>query len=204
MKFLFDLLPVILFFTAFKFAERQPAETADWLNQLAGGAFFEPAQAPILIATVVVILATCAQVAWVWFKHGKVDKMLWFSLIVVVLFGGLTLLLRDESFIKWKPTVLYWGMSLAMAISIYGFRKNAMHSMLASQLTLPDKVWSRLNLSWMAFFVIMGALNLLVAYYFSTDTWVNFKLFGFMGLFVVFVLAQGVFLAKYLEDQPPA
>ena len=146
MKFLFDLLPVILFFTAFKFAESQPDAAAAWLGQFTGG-LVEPAQAPILIATVVVIVATVVQVAWVWFRHGKVDKMLWFSLALVVVFGGLTLIFRNDNFIKWKPTVLYWGMALGIAISALVFKKNAMRSMFSAQLELPEIAWSRLNYS---------------------------------------------------------
>lgn len=200
MKFLFDLLPVILFFTAFKFAESQPDAAAAWLGQFTGG-LVEPAQAPILIATVVVIVATVVQVAWVWFRHGKVDKMLWFSLALVVIFGGLTLIFRNDNFIKWKPTVLYWGMALGIAISAFAFKKNAMRSMFSAQLELPEIAWNRLNYSWMGFFALMGILNILVAYNFSTDTWVNFKLFGFMGILVIFVLIQGVVLSKYVEEK---
>mgnify|MGYP001328588208 CR=1 FL=1 len=203
MKFLFDLLPVILFFAAFKFAESQPDTAVAWLHQLSGSDFIPAAQAPILLATVVVIIATLVQVAWVWLRHGKVDKMLWFSLVLVVFFGGLTLVLRNENFIKWKPTVLYWGMALAMAVSAFAFKKNALRSMLSAQLELPEIAWQRLNVSWMSFFAFMGVLNLLVAYNFSTDTWVNFKLFGLMGIFLLFVIVQGAFLAKYIEHKEP-
>lgn len=202
MKFLFDLFPVILFFITFKVAEKQPDAAASWLARLTGGDLVAPARAPILIATVVVILATMIQVIWVRLKHGKVDKMLWFSLIVVVLFGGLTLVFRNESFIKWKPTVLFWGFALVMSLSALLFKKNAIQSMLGHQLQLPEFAWQRLNYSWIGFFTVMGALNLIVAFNFSTEAWVNFKLFGVMGLMLVFALAQGVFLAKYMEDPP--
>lgn len=202
MKFLFDLLPVILFFVAFKFAGTQPDAAATWLNQFTGGgAAVDPTQAPILIATVVVIVATLLQVAWVWFRHGKVDKMLWFSLVLVVFFGGMTLILRDATFIKWKPTVLYWGMAGAMLVSTLIFRKNAIRSVFTGQLELPDLVWAKLNAAWMAFFAFMGALNLFVAFNFPVDVWVNFKLFGGMGLLFAFILAQGFFLSKYIEEK---
>lgn len=202
MKFLFDLFPVFLFFLTFKLAGRAPESVAAWLGRLTGGEWVAPAQAPILLATGVVILATLGQVAWVRLRHGKVDKMLWFSLVLVVLLGGLTLALRDENFIKWKPTILYWGFVVAMAVSTLGFGKNALKTMLSAQLTLPEPVWARLNLSWIVFFLLMGGLNLLVAFHFSTDTWVSFKLFGGMGLMLLFVVIQGLFLAKYLEEPP--
>lgn len=200
MKFLFDLFPIILFFATFKMAEKQPDATAEWLAQFTGSAI-DPTQAPILIATVVVILATLAQVAWVWLRHGKVDKMLWFSLALIVFFGGMTLILRDATFIKWKPTVLYWGMALGMLISNVFFHKNAIRSMLAAQLELPEPVWAKLNIAWITFFSFLGALNLFVAFNFPIDVWVNFKLFGGMGLLLVFILAQGVYLSRYIEEK---
>jgi len=200
MKFLFDLFPVILFFASFKYSEKHPEAAAGLLAQTIG-LTVAPAMAPILIATVVVIVATLCQVAWVHFKHGKVDKMLWFSLILVVAFGGLTLAFQNEAFIKWKPTVLYWGFAGAIGVAALFFRKNAMKAALGAQLELPDAVWQRVNLSWLGFFAVMGVLNLYVAFNFSTDIWVDFKLFGGMGLMFVFVIAQGLYLSKYMEEK---
>jgi intracellular septation protein len=174
MKFLFDLFPVFLFFLAFK---------------LAG----------IFVATAVAIGATFAQIGWVWWRHRRVDAMLWASLAIVTVFGGATLLLHDETFIKWKPTVLYWLFSGVLVVSAFGFEKNLIRTMLSKQLQLPDPVWARLNLAWAAFFVLMGTLNLFIAFRFPLDVWVNFKLFGGMGLMLVFVLLQGVMLSKYIE-----
>ena len=176
MKFLFDLFPVILFFAAFKFAG-------------------------IYVATGVAIAATFAQIAWVWFKHRKVDKMLWVSLVLVAVFGGMTLIFQDETFIKWKPTILYWVFAGSMAFAALVLKKNPIKAMLGEQLTLPDPVWGKVNLSWIAFFAFMGALNLFVAFNFPTDTWVSFKLFGGMGLLLLFVLGQGLMLSKYIEDK---
>ncbi|HMV00825.1 MAG TPA: septation protein A [Rhodocyclaceae bacterium] len=201
MKLLFDLFPVILFFVAFKLSEKDPAAAAALVGQLLGSGAVAQSQAPILVATVVVMLATAAQIGWVWFRHGRVDRMLWISLVLVVVFGGLTLIFQDETFIKWKPTLLYWIFAGSMAFAAAVLKKNAIRAMLGEQIQLPEPVWMRLNLSWMAFFVLMGALNLFVAFNFSTDTWVNFKLFGGMGLMLVFVLAQGVFLSRYMEDK---
>jgi intracellular septation protein len=177
MKFLFDLLPVILFFAAFKFAD-------------------------IYVATGVAIATTVLQVAWVWLRGKRVEPMLWASLAIIVVFGGATLLLQDETFIKWKPTVLYWLFAAVLAVSALAFRRNLIQAMLSGQVALPAPVWARLNLSWVGFFAFMGAANLYVAYSFSTDLWVNFKLFGGMGLMLLFVVAQSIYLAKHVEEKP--
>jgi len=176
MKFLFDLFPVILFFIAFKFAD-------------------------IYVATGVAIAATLAQVAWLKLRRRKVDAMLWVSLVIIIVFGGATLLLRDETFIKWKPTVLYWMFGVVLIVADMLFRKNLIRAMLGEQVRMPDGVWTRLTWSWVGFFIFMGAANLLVAYNFPTDTWVNFKLFGGMGLMLVFVVLQALFLARHVEEK---
>ena len=201
MKLLFDLFPVILFFGAFKYAEKNPETAAAWVASLLGSAVVDVKQAPILLATVVVIAATIAQIAWVHFRHGKVDKMLWISLGLVVVFGGMTLAFQNEAFIKWKPTILYWVFAISLGFSALVMKKNPMKAMLGEQLTLPEPVWGKVTLSWIAFFAVMGVLNLLVAFNFPTDTWVNFKLFGGMGLMLVFVLGQGLMLSKYIEEK---
>ncbi len=178
MKFLFDMFPVILFFVVFK---------------LYG----------IYEATAVAIAASFAQIGWVWFRHRKVEPMLWVSLGVITVFGGATLLLQNETFIKWKPTVLYWLFAAALGVAALGFKKNLIRAMMEKTLTLPEAVWGKLLLSWIAFFAVMGVLNLFVAFNYSTDTWVNFKLFGGMGLMLVFVVGQAVMLGKYVQDKNP-
>ncbi|HTY04020.1 MAG TPA: septation protein A [Rhodocyclaceae bacterium] len=204
MKILFDLFPVILFFATFKVAEGRKEDTAQLLDSLFGAlglpAAFAPDQAPILLATVVVIVATFAQIAWVWFRHGKVDKMLWVSLGLIVVLGGLTLALRDDTFIKWKPTVLYWIFACVLVASATLFGKNLIRAMLEAQIEAPDHIWARLNLAWAGFFVVLGGANLFVAMSFPTDTWVNFKLFGTMGLMFAFVVGQGVWLNRKLDQ----
>ncbi len=179
MKFLFDIFPVLLFVAAYKAAD-------------------------IYVATAVAIAATFAQIGWMWFRQRKIENMLWVSLVIIVIFGGATLLLRDETFIKWKPTVLYWLFGATLLIAELGFGKNLIRAMMGSQVELPEPVWSKLNWSWVGFFVVMGILNLYVAYNFSTDTWVDFKLFGGTGLMLVFVLAQAFTLAKYVQDKGPS
>jgi len=176
MKLLFDLFPVILFFAAFKFQG-------------------------IYVATAVAIAATVVQIVWVRIKHGKVDTMLWVSFAIIGVFGGATLLLHDETFIKWKPTVLYWMFSATLFISNIFFKKNLMRSLLQEKIALPLHVWHRLNLSWSLFFAVLGFINLYVAFNYSTDSWVNFKLFGFTGLMLVFILGQGAWLSKYIDEK---
>ena len=207
MKFLFDLLPVILFFIAFKFSEGNPQAATDFINPILGAlglsASIAPIQAPILVATLVVILATALQIAWVWLRHGKVDKMLWVSLVLVVIFGGLTLIFHDDTFIKWKPTILYWVFATTLLFSATVLKKNLIRNMLEVQVQLPEPVWHKLNLAWVGFFALLGTLNLLIAFAFNLPTavWVNFKLFGSMGLTIAFIVAQGMFLARYIEDK---
>ncbi|HYO26897.1 MAG TPA: septation protein A [Azonexus sp.] len=201
MKLLFDLFPVILFFATFKYYGSNPEGAAALVASLLGSAVLDVKQAPILLATIVVIVATMAQIAWVHFRHGKVDKMLWVSLVLVTVFGGMTLIFQDETFIKWKPTILYWAFAGSMAFAALVLRKNPIKAMLGEQMTLPEPVWGKVNLSWIAFFLFMGVLNLIVAFNFPTDTWVNFKLFGGMGLLLLFVLGQGLMLSKYVEDK---
>lgn len=176
MKFLFDLFPVILFFAAFKLFD-------------------------IYVATAVAIAATFLQIGWLKWRRRKVDTMMWVTLIIIVVFGGATLALHDETFIKWKPTVLYWLFGAVLGAAELLFRKNLIRAMLGEQVRLPDAAWTRLNWSWAGFFVFMGAANLYVAFNFSTDTWVNFKLFGGMGLMLLFVVLQAAFLARHIEEK---
>ncbi len=175
MKFLFDLFPVILFFAAFYV-------TRD-----------------IYTATAVAMVATVAQVAFSWFKHRQVDTLQWVSLGLIVVLGGATLLLHDKAFIMWKPTVLYWVMGAGLLISQW-LGKQPLKALMGKQLTLPEPVWKRLVLAWVAFFAGMGVLNLYVAFTFSEEVWVNFKLFGGMGLMLLFVIGQSIVLSRYMED----
>ena len=178
MKLLFDLFPVILFFAAFK-------GTND-----------------IFLATGVAIVATFMQIAWVWFKHRKIEPMLWISLGVIVVFGGATLIFQNETFIKWKPTVLYWLFASLLLGGRIFLKRNLIKTLIGDKLEMPEIAWHKLYLSWVGFFIAMGFVNLFVAYSFATDTWVNFKLFGGMGLTLVFVLIQGMMLSKYIENKP--
>ena len=203
MKLLFDFLPIILFFGTFKYAESENAWAADFatrhLGFMVSGGQVSVAEAPVLLATVVVIVATLAQVVWLKLRRRKVDAMLWVSLALVVVLGGLTIWFHSETFIKWKPSALYWAMGLAFWLSPLLFNRNLLKVLLSEQLDLPGKVWHRLNFAWIAFFGVMGLLNIWVAYTFTTATWVNFKLFGGLGLMLLFMLAQGLWISRYLE-----
>jgi len=205
MKLLFDFLPIILFFAAFKFAGSDKDAAAAFASEhfgfLVSGGSVGSGEAPVLLATVVVIVATLAQVLVLKLRGRKVDTMLWVSLVLVVVLGGLTIWFHSETFIKWKPTLLYWVMGGAFLLGPLLFGKNLLRLLLGEQLQLPDPVWRRLNWAWVTFFSVMGVLNLWVAYTFSTDTWVNFKLFGSIGLMLVFTVAQGLYLSRYLPDE---
>lgn len=179
MKLLIDFFPIILFFVAFKVAG-------------------------IYVATGVAIGATIAQIAWLRHKNGKVEPMQWLSLGVIVLFGGATIVAQNETFIKWKPTVLYWLMAGTLAAGQLFFRKNLLKSLMGSQLELPEAAWRVTNWSWITFFGVMGVINLWVAYNFDTNTWVNFKLFGGLGLMALFVIGQALYLGRYMKaDEAP-
>jgi intracellular septation protein len=204
MKLLFDLFPVILFFAVFKFAGAQPeaaqAFASQYLSFLVVDGAISAQQAPILLATAVAILATLAQVVWLLLRRRHVDTMLWVSLVIIVVFGGATIYFHDELFIKWKPTVLYWCFSMALLGAQLILRKNLIRSLMGQQMTLPDPVWGKLNLAWGAFFAAMGVLNLYVAFNFPLELWVNFKMFGFLGLMIAFVIAQTAYLSRYLKE----
>jgi intracellular septation protein len=176
MKFLFDLFPVILFFAVYSF-------TGD-----------------IFIATMVIIPATVVQVIFARIKFGKVDGMLWTSMVLIIVMGALTLWLHDKRFIMWKPTVLYWLFTVVLLLAPVVAKRNLIRIMLEKQIQLPDQVWSRLNLAWAIFFALMGVLNIYVALNFSESTWVDFKLFGATGFMLLFVLGQSLFLARHMPE----
>lgn len=178
MKLLFDLFPIILFFVAYKLVD-------------------------IYAATAVAIAASFAQIGWLKLRAKPIEPMQWTGLAIIAVFGGLTLLWHDETFIKWKPTVLYGLFALVLAGGKLFFGRDLIRAAMGKQLSLPDPVWTRLNLAWMLFFAVMAVLNIAVAYSFSTDAWVNFKLFGTLGLTLVFVIAQGFYLSRFLEEEKP-
>jgi intracellular septation protein len=205
MKLLFDFFPVILFFSVFKWGESHAdsayAVATQYLSGFVAGGVVASATAPILLATVIAFLTTVLQIAWLVARRQKVHGTLWLGLGIITVLGGATVYFQNETFIKWKPTILYWSIALAFLISNVFFRKNLMRLSMEEQIKLPDPVWDRLNLSWIVFFIVQGILNLYVAWNFSTSTWASFKLFGGIGLTIVFIIGQTVFLAKYIEEE---
>lgn len=198
MKLLFDLFPVILFFATFKYGESHAAELARYLQQSFGGEF-DPSQAPILAATVVAILASIVQVGITLAKGKRPEVMHWISLGIIVVFGSLTIWLHNEMFIKWKPTILYWVFA---AILVFGTLtgKNFMIKLMGKSIQLPMRAWDAMQKAWIVFFSLVGGLNLVVAYLCETATWVNFKLFGLLGLTLMFTLGIGVWVAKLTQN----
>lgn len=176
MQLLLDFLPVMLFFVAYKL----------------GG---------IYVATAVLIVAVLAQAATSWVRHRKVSPMLLTSAVLVLVFGGLTLLVHDATFIKWKPTIVNWLFAAAFLASHFMKGPTVVQRLMGDKVQLePPTLWNRLNFTWVVFFVFSGALNLYVAFNFAEATWVNFKLFGLMGLTVLFALAQGFWLTRKSGD----
>ena len=176
MKMLADLFPVILFFVAYQLFD-------------------------IYVATQVAIAAAAIQVAYHRIRYGRVENTHWLTLGLLVVFGGLTLALRDPTFIKWKPTVVNWLFAAAFLLSQLFMRRSLLRRMMDHAIELPEPAWMRLNTAWVLFFFGMGILNLYVAYNYSEQTWVNFKLFGFLGLTLAFMLAQGVYLARHMQPE---
>ncbi|RMF15906.1 MAG: septation protein A [Gammaproteobacteria bacterium] len=182
MKLLFDFFPVLLFFGVFK------------------------ATGDILTATAALIPATLFQVGFTWLKYRKFEPLHLITLFFVVVLGGATLIFQDATFIKWKPTVVFWLLAGAFLVSEFLPGKNFYQRMMESSIKLPENVWRMLNLSWVGFNALMGVVNLYVAYNYSMDTWVDFKLFGILGCSVGFVVIQSLFIARHLpdEDSTPA
>jgi intracellular septation protein len=203
MKFLFDLFPVIFFFAMFKWGEGHVASAqalgTKYLSGLVSGGVVTADQAPILLATSVVVLATFAQILYLLIRRKKVDVMLWVSLVIVTVFGGATIYFHNDLFIKWKPTVLYWAFAVMLLFTQFVLKKNLIRTMMGEQVELPAAIWTRLGLSWVGFFVLMGVLNLYVAFNYSRSAWVDFKLFGGVGLMFIFILAQSLFLSRHLD-----
>ena len=175
MQLLADYFPLLLFFIAFK-----------WQG--------------IYVATAVAMVASVAQIAYLRWNRGRVAPVHWLSLAIIVTFGGATLILHDEVFIKWKPTVLYGLFGTILAVGRLGFGRDLIAYVMQG-VTLPAAVWAHVTLSWVAFFAFMGLANWYVAFNYSTDTWVNFKVWGGIGLFFAFALAQGLFLSRHLAGE---
>jgi intracellular septation protein len=178
MRFLIDFTPILLFFGAYKLYD-------------------------IYAATAVIMAATVVQCLLIYKLDGKLPMMQKITLLLIVVFGSMTLFFHDERFIKWKPTVLYGALAVGLSVALWVMRKNYLKLLLGSQLTLPDAVWMRLNKAWIVYCVFMSVLNGYVAAQFSTEDWVNFKIWGYV-FPIAFIVGQGLYMARYLKDSPDA
>jgi intracellular septation protein len=178
MKLFYDFLPIVVFFVVFKLYGIYPA-------------------------TASAIIISIIQVGYFFLKNRRFDLMQIITLMVIVVFGGATLWLHNDMFIKWKPTILNWLFALVFCASHWFGEKTVLRRLLEDKIKLPAVVWLRLNYLWISYFLVMGTLNLIVVYNFSTNVWVNFKLFGLLGLTILFALLQGIYLAKHMDAHEP-
>jgi intracellular septation protein len=201
MKFLYDFFPVILFFIAYKIFPGLSPETIAPVNQLTALGL-DPAASShaILFATLVAIIASFIQVSLYRMRHGRFERMHLVSLGILTLVGGATLVLRDPIYFMWKPTLLNWLFALVFLGSMWIGRKPLVERMMGGSISVPSEIWKRLNLAWVGFFILTGVLNILVAYQFSEEAWVNFKMFGLLGLTVIFIFLQAFYLARYMPE----
>ena len=207
MKLLYDLFPIILFFVSYHQADKIIANTPV-------GGWIDPSQpeqvAATIIATTIAIVASFIQVGGYWFKHHRFEKMHIVSLSLITVLGGITIVLGDPAFIQWKPTLLNWVFAAVFLGSQYIGEKSLVQRMMGGQIELPAAIWAKLNISWVIFFILSGAANLYVAFFYGLDMdektrmdiWVDFKLFGLMGMTFVFVIAQGFYLSRYITEKP--
>lgn len=173
-KILLDFLPIGLFFAAYKFFN-------------------------LMIATQVAIAASLLQLIWLRISTGKIQKANLISFLSILILGGATLLLKNDIFVKWKPTVVYWALAISLLISQFIGKKPFIQRLGEGSAHLPDRIWRQINLLWASFFLSLGFINLYVAYTYSTATWVNFKLFGTLGLTILFILIQSIYMAKHTQ-----
>jgi len=198
MKFFFDFFPVVLFFIAYKFFGDLPPSLIEMTNSLPFVSISpnEPKDA-IYFATVAIILATILQNIGHFLIYKKLEKMHLISLGLLLVLGSMTLLFKDDAFLKWKVSIFNWVFAVAIIGSQFIGDKPLVKRMMSHAIEAPDTIWKRINISWGLFFAFVGVVNIYVAYTYSRDTWVNFKLFGMLGLTFVFMIAQGIYLAKH-------
>ena len=198
MKLLLDYLPIAIFFIVFKMAPEVINALSPYLSE--EHIDLLKATEPLILATAVLIPATILQIIATRLIWGRIEKMHLFTLAIVLVMGGLTVALNDKNFIFWKPTIVNW----AFAVGFVGYRlfsgNHLLEKMMSANLSLPEPVWQKLSTAWITFFILSGALNLFIAYSFSEDIWVDFKFFGMIGLTIVFIIAQGIYLSRYIKE----
>jgi intracellular septation protein len=208
MKLLFDLFPVIVFFAGFRLARSYPQWSAAIAAALPGSLAVAPDAAvpdiiPIVVATLLAIVATLVQIGWLLARRHPIKPMLWVSCVLIVVFGGLTIWLHNEWFIKWKPSLLYLSFALILLGGRLFARRNLLGAVLGSELELTPRTWDRLLYAWSAFFLALAVVNLAVAYSVSTSAWVDFKTFGLFGLTLAFSIATAVYIARFVPAVEP-
>ena len=204
MKFISDFFSLLLFFVVYLLGEQFPEQAHRYAEQLLGGmtrgGTIPPDQASILLAVAVAIIAFTIQIAYLLAARKKVSLVQWLSFAILVVFGGASIYFHSDNFIKWKVTVLYWLFAIALIVGVLAFKKNLIRALMEpGGIELPEFVWTRMNQAWIIFFVLVGVLNLFVAFNFSRTTWVTFKAFGLTALTLVFALAQGLLISRYLD-----
>ncbi|MES0327723.1 MAG: septation protein A [Gammaproteobacteria bacterium] len=209
MKLLVDFFPIILFFISYHQANFLVENTFI-------GSLLDPAKAEVITATIVAtgvaIVASFVQVSYHWIMTRKFEKMHLFSLALITVLGGLTIMFGNPDFVKWKPTVLNWLFAAVFFISFFIGEKTLVERAMGNQIELPEAIWNRLNIAWVVFFIISGAANLYVAFYYALDmdektrmdTWVDFKLFGLMGLTLIFIILQAIYLTRHISEEDEA
>lgn len=191
MKFLFDFFPAILFYITYK-----TSGDVTWLHQTA-----IPETQGMVNGVFVMILATMVQLAYNWFRHTKVEKMHVVTLVLVVVFGGITIALEDPIYLYWKVSIINWLFALVFAGSHFFGKHTIIKRMMSHAITLPEHIWTRLSIMWIVFFGVVGFINLLVAFSYDFDTWMDFKLFGLMGLTIAFIIIQAIYLSRHAQEQ---
>jgi intracellular septation protein len=204
MKLLLDFLPLLLFFGVYMLAGRNVDWATAFANEhfggLVSGGVIRAEEAPALLATIAVIVGTLFQLVALKLMRRKIEMMLWVTLALVVVLGGATVWFHNPTFIKWKPSGYFWAMALGLWVSRVVFKKNLLRTLMGGEIELPEFVWQRLNIVWVAFFSLMGFLNLYVAFSYPESTWVTFKVFGITACMFVFMAVQVVFISRYLKD----
>ena len=204
LKILLDLLPVVVFFTVFFVANRAPPQVVQvWAALLPGSVSVStgavPDIVPLLLATACAMAATAVQVTWLLLRRATVAASVWISAASIAVLGGLTVWLHNEWFIKWKPTLLYWAFAAVLICGQWIWKRNLLGALFSTELQLPRAAWDRLLIAWSAFFLLLGCLNLVVAYQFSTAVWVDFKTFGLIGLTFAYTVWTSVYIARHLR-----
>ena len=206
MKAFFDFFPVLLFFLVFKFYESLPVGVIEAVNQLPY-INLTPGNSKdaIFMATLVIIFATVIQNALHWIVYRRLEKMHLISLGILLIFGTLTVILKNPDYIAWKVTIFNWIFAAVIIGSYFIGEKTLIERMMSHAISVPKQIWNKVNFAWGAFFIAIGVINLVVYEIYAKqqnnlDAWVNFKMFGVLGLTIVFMIGQGIYISRYAEE----